>query len=99
MSVKESCVNNSSKNWSGNEGESHRAGGGWEMSDLRAEYNGALLNALDSTGVLQSGIKPVRKISDHGRYHPNEEAVTYDKIWAPSNTELNYSSSSMVVAN
>lgn len=91
-------VNSSMKNYSGVEGQSHRAGGGWELSDLRAELNGALLNALDPTGVLQSGIKPVQKISDHGRYHPNEPATTIDKIWVPSNTELNYESSSMVVA-
>lgn len=92
-------VNNTSKNYSGIEGESHRAGGGWELSDLRAEYNSALLNALDNTGILQSGIKTVLKKSDHGRYHMNEEVITADKIWAPSTSELNYEASSMVVAH
>ena len=92
-------VNNESKNYSGKEGESHRAGGGWELSDLRAEFNGALLNALDSTGILQAGIKAVVKYSDHGYYHQNEEVTTIDKIWAPSTSELNYEASSMIVDN
>ena len=92
-------VNSTSKNWSGIPGEGHQSGGGWELSDLRAEFNGALLNALDSTGLLQANIKSVAKISDHGRYHPDEPVTTFDKIWAPSNSELNYEASSMVVAN
>ena len=63
---KVTAINNESKNYSGIEGESHRAGGGWELSDLRAEFNSTLLNALDTTGILQRGIKPVVKYSDHG---------------------------------
>ena len=92
-------VNSAPKNWSGIPGEGHQSGGGWELSDLRAEFNGALLNALDDTGLLQANIKSVAKVSDHGRYHPNERVITYDKIWAPSNSELNYEASSMVVPN
>lgn len=99
MLPKVTSVNSESKNYSGNDGESHRAGGGWELSDLRAELNGALLTALDSTGVLQAGIKPVIKYSDHGYYHQDEEVTTVDSIWAPSTSELNYEASSMVVDN
>ena len=99
MLPKVTSVNSSSKNYSGNEGESHRAGGGWELSDLRSELNGALLTALDSTGVLQAGIKPVIKYSDHGYYHQDEEVTTIDRIWAPSTSELNYEASSMIVDN
>ena len=97
MPPKLTNVNNESKNYSGAEGESHRAGGGWELSDLRAEFNGALLTALDSTGVLQNGIKSVVKYSDHGYYHKGEEVTTIDKIWAPSTSELNYEATSMIV--
>ena len=92
-------VNSSSKSWSGESTESHRAGGGWELSDLRAEFNGALLNAIDETGILQAGIKPVIKYSDHGYYHQDEEVTTVDSLWAPSTSELNYEASSMVTDN
>ena len=66
--------------------ESSYNAGGYEYSSLRAELNGELFSALPAE--LQNAIKPVIKISDRG-YHYHELAETVEKVWLPSDAELN----------
>lgn len=60
--------------------------GGWEACYLRNEFLPLLFNALPAE--LQNNIKPVIKLSDHGKNDP-ELAETVDLLWIPSDAELN----------
>lgn len=71
----------------------HSNGGGWELSDLRTWLNSVLLSALPTD--LQQAIKPVIKISDRG-FYAQELNRTIDKIWVPSDAELNYENNGVV---
>lgn len=69
--------------------------GGWSLSDMRAWMNGELFNALPLE--LQDYIVPVVKVSDLG-YYAKSLTTTVDKIWAPSDAELNAENTDQVVA-
>lgn len=60
--------------------------GGWELADLRLWMQDTLFAAMPAD--LQQAIKPVIKLSDKGFYDKvlNE---TVDKLWLPSDRELN----------
>lgn len=69
--------------------------GGWEKCDLRTWCNNDLLAALPED--LQAVIKEVVKISDTG-YYTKSLITTVDKIWLPSDRELNGEDTNYVVA-
>ena len=69
--------------------------GGWSQSDMRAWMNNELFNALPLE--LQDYILPVVKTSDLG-YYAKALTTTVDKLWAPSDAELNAENRDQVVA-
>ena len=71
----------------------HYNGGGWELSDLRTWLNDVLLPTLPVD--LQNVVKPVVKISDRG-FYAQELNETIDRIWIPSDVELNYENDGVV---
>lgn len=60
--------------------------GGWEKSTLREYCNTTLFASLPDE--IKNIIKPVNKISDGGYYNQTLK-TTSDKIWVPSDAELN----------
>lgn len=69
--------------------------GGWEVADLRAWMAETLFAALPAD--LQQAIKPVVKLSDKG-FYVKELSETIDKLWLPSDRELNAESAYSVVS-
>lgn len=63
------------------------ATGGWEICDEREWFETTFLPALPVE--LQGAIKTVVKISDLGVYNNPELNETEDKLWIPSQTEVN----------
>ena len=68
--------------------------GGWEFADLRLWMQDTLFAAMPAE--LQQAIKPVVKISDNGFYDKTLNE-TVDKLWIPSDKELNAEVSTLVV--
>ena len=97
----EARIMNQTMHYIGNNGSMNT--GGWAVSDLRIWMNGGesdgvlkepvLLTALPKD--LQTVIKPVIKKSDKGFYNP-VIIDTIDKIWIPSDRELNCEHSGQV---
>lgn len=76
-------INTSSKTYGDN---TVLNGGGWDLSDIRTWLNNTFYSALPDD--LQSAIKEVKKITDHG-YLTNDLYTTVDKIFLASLEELN----------
>ena len=79
--------------------------GGWAVSDLRIWMNGGESNGVLKEPVLLPGlptdlqavIKPVAKKSDNG-FFVSTIRDTVDKLWIPSDRELNCEKSGLVVS-
>ena len=79
-------MNDTPKTYLGNTNYRAYNTGGWLMSDMRSWLNEDVYEALPED--LKSLIRPVEKISDTGFYYPSLK-TTIDKLWLPSDEELN----------
>ena len=84
-------VNKTSKTWNG---ESCYNAGGYDLSDIAKELRGEMFDALPAE--VQNNIKPVRKISDRG-FYDQTLVETVEKLWIPSDAELNAAKPGQVV--
>ena len=60
--------------------------GGYGASGMRKKLQNEMFNLLPA--ILQNNIKPVKKLSDRGRYFPGILNETIDLLWLPSAEEL-----------
>lgn len=85
-------VNGSMKSYNG---KNSLNAGGWSLCDLRTWMQGELFDALPPE--MQDCIKTVIKTSDLG-YYTKGLTTTEDKLWTPSDAELNGENTDQVVA-